>query len=50
MVLCTSTSQYCLRGVGRANIRIQLWALRAATDTETATLGGGSAIPGLIHL
>jgi hypothetical protein len=34
MVFCTSTSQYCLRAVGRANIRIQLSALRAAANTE----------------
>lgn len=34
MVFCTSTSQYCLRAVGRTDIRIQLSALRATADTE----------------
>ncbi len=34
MVFCTRTSQYCLRAVVRANIRIQLSALRVAADTE----------------
>jgi hypothetical protein len=33
MVFCTSTSQYWLRAMGRANIRIQLSALRATADT-----------------
>ena len=32
MVFCTG--QYWLRAVGRANIRIQPSALRAAADTE----------------
>jgi hypothetical protein len=38
MVFCID--QYWLRAVGRANIRIQLAALRAAADTErSADLG-----------
>jgi len=32
MVFCTG--QYWLRAVGRANIRIQVSALRVAADTE----------------
>jgi hypothetical protein len=43
MVFCTG--QCWLRAVGRANIRIQLSALRAAADTERSTDEDDAAPP-----